>query len=969
MVKQMFHKSHFILYFLIILCLMSNQLLVQTQQVKESYKSQNKKSSLHSKKVVQNKRSLPERNVILDANSYYALLYVGGIMFVFICLMFFPSTYRKPYQYIKHLLKNSKLHSLHTSLKNNMDVLFDYIKYYIELCLNVINYKLIYKIILHLFQFAKSLIIVYSDKQFIYNWLIGKKENLSSEEDWDLEQTDSYGSSSPLIEFSRPHNNLSKNNSIPKNKKGSSKKDMIRSQTLKNKSKSNGNHKSEALLPLTNGQAEIPYRMISESSKSSNTLPPPPPKASNDQQNVIVNTMAMPYNNNQAQTYISPNTIPMNVKSRNAIVNVMDNNEENLEYSITSSNNTHAYNSTLPPAIPEKSTIDCQSVINYNPYSIQSSYSSPNASDYSGTISINEENKGSLFTNVNSSFDINDSIKMSSSVNDAGYDINPWTIEESLDIQKEKDHEHEIVEGKKKVIKGILVNKPVIDMDLKNEDGTFDIVNKKRGKKAHKHSLSFSVPLTSTIEMPIRVKSSNSPTNNVTPTEIINSNDNTIIMTESIPNHMGAYSNAIMSNRKKLRQRSISTPMPIEKESILNENESLPSEKKVLPPPKINTNVSHIRSYSTSVLEHNKLRTYADVLNSSTSMILDDDLLESNNNAEINNKKGKKTSKNANTRSNSGQTNNQENNKNTPNGNEGNKESSDRSQSPTDNNGNEDSGSNGSNNNNGNNTRNRRHGTMDDSDIESSDFDENMDHRTFLRRHATNDDNGQQRRSKRKLFFSQLMFVVALISTLALVLFVQLFGYILTAADQARGVTLRLSNNNRQQTVCDNNERTGNENSENGNTNENPSSSIPNAEPEVVFTEESPIHQGRNNYSDNENDSDNDQKADTETEEEEEEEEKEKEKGKEGKEGEDKNEKEDKENEEDEEDKEKNEFLAHLSSLRAAQAMAAQGNQNNPNRINDPTRINDPRRLSNPSDRLSSYLSNYVYYNSDIYSP
>jgi len=192
------------------------------------------------------------------------------------------------------------------------------------------------------------------------------------------------------------------------------------------------------------------------------------------------------------------------------------------------------------------------------------------------------------------------------------------------------------------------------------------------------------------------------------------------------------------------------------------------------------------------------------------------------------------------------------------------------------------------------------------------------------------------------------MFVIALISTLALVLFVQLFGYILTAADQARGVTLRLANNNRQQTVCDNNNErpnTENENEENTRSAENTSSSIPNAEPDVLFTEEIPNISSNQNNNNNEDNSKIDSESEEETEEESEEEESEK------------------------EDKEKNDFLAHLSSLRAAQAFADQANQNNPNRVNDPTRLNDPTRITNPSDRISSYLSNYVYYNSDIYSP
>jgi len=220
-----------------------------------------------------------------------------------------------------------------------------------------------------------------------------------------------------------------------------------------------------------------------------------------------------------------------------------------------------------------------------------------------------------------------------------------------------------------------------------------------------------------------------------------------------------------------------------------------------------------------------------------------------------------------------------------------------------------------------------------------------------LTRSNTNHSN-RPRRSKRKAFFSHLMFVVALISTLALVLFVQLFGYILTAADQARDVTLRLTNSNRQQTVCDNNERTNAEdnNEESAPTNENNSSSIPNAEPDVIFTEENPnrANSQTNNNQDESNKSDSEAEVDGDV--------KENEAGKD-------------DEKKKKEEKEKNDFLAHLSSLRAAQAVADQANPNNPNRVNNPTRLNNPNRVTNPSNRFSSYLSNYVYYNSDIYSP
>jgi len=272
------------------------------------------------------------------------------------------------------------------------------------------------------------------------------------------------------------------------------------------------------------------------------------------------------------------------------------------------------------------------------------------------------------------------------------------------------------------------------------------------------------------------------------------------------------------------------------------------------------------------------------------------------------------------------------------------------------------------------NSRNRRHGLRyrrpshsnghNNNSHNNNNNDHNNDNDSDNDRHShmgrSNSNNSQStRRSKRKIFFSHFMFVIALISTLALVLFVQLFGYILTAADQARGVTLRLSNHNRQQPVCDNNERTNTNEDENGEstarTNENPSSSIPNADPEVLFTEEIPDRTSRrNNDQHEEEESETEEEVGTENESEEEEE-KDKEKKKEEK--------------ENEEDKEKNDFLAHLASLRAAQAMAGSAQQNyNPNHVNDPTRLNDPTRANNPSQRLSSYLSNYVYYNSDIYS-
>jgi len=108
MVNILLPQRTLILYFLIILCLMSYQLLVQSQQVKISTVSQGKKNTVHSRKIVYKRgvpiRNVPTRNVILDRNSYVALLYLAGFSVCIICLIFFPKLTRKPYQYIKVII-------------------------------------------------------------------------------------------------------------------------------------------------------------------------------------------------------------------------------------------------------------------------------------------------------------------------------------------------------------------------------------------------------------------------------------------------------------------------------------------------------------------------------------------------------------------------------------------------------------------------------------------------------------------------------------------------------------------------------------------------------------------------------------------------------------------------------------------------------------------------------------------------
>jgi len=177
-VSQLFHQNHFILYLLILLCLLSTQFLVQSQRVTVTTYTNGKPFktftySIHSK-TNHHKRNVPlplksnhprsftSRNVILDKNSYVALLYIGGFALGTICLIFFPSLTRKPYQYLKNVLKYTKVQTLTTTLRNIGDVILNYIKHYVEIVLKVLNIKLIFKIVSHLFQYLKSLIIVYS---------------------------------------------------------------------------------------------------------------------------------------------------------------------------------------------------------------------------------------------------------------------------------------------------------------------------------------------------------------------------------------------------------------------------------------------------------------------------------------------------------------------------------------------------------------------------------------------------------------------------------------------------------------------------------------------------------------------------------------------------------------------------------------------------------------------------------------
>ena len=120
-VSQLFHQNHFILYLLILLCLLSNQLLfVQSQKVTvttyangKPYKtftySVHNKVNHHKRNVSlppksNHPRSFTSRSVILDKNSCVALLYIGGFALCTICLIFFPSLTRKPYQYLKVII-------------------------------------------------------------------------------------------------------------------------------------------------------------------------------------------------------------------------------------------------------------------------------------------------------------------------------------------------------------------------------------------------------------------------------------------------------------------------------------------------------------------------------------------------------------------------------------------------------------------------------------------------------------------------------------------------------------------------------------------------------------------------------------------------------------------------------------------------------------------------------------------------
>jgi len=100
MIHHLFHQRNFILYFLVLLCLMPVQMFVHSEPVEIS-SFNTKVSSLLSQKIIRNKRIIPVGNVVFDKNSYYILLYVGGIMVMYTCLMIFPTYYRKSYQYLK----------------------------------------------------------------------------------------------------------------------------------------------------------------------------------------------------------------------------------------------------------------------------------------------------------------------------------------------------------------------------------------------------------------------------------------------------------------------------------------------------------------------------------------------------------------------------------------------------------------------------------------------------------------------------------------------------------------------------------------------------------------------------------------------------------------------------------------------------------------------------------------------------
>jgi len=724
-INQLFRQSHFILYFLFILCLMPIQILVQSERVKVSSKSSYKRPKLRNKKVIRKKRNVPVGNVNFDKNSYYALLYVGGIVIVMICLMFFPNVYRKPIHYIKSLFKNSKIHSFGVGIKNIGDITFEYVKHYVEIGLNIINYKLIYKMIVHLIQYTKSLIIFYGDKNSIYNWLVNKKETLS-EEEWGIEPNDSYGSSSPLLEYSRPRNVISKSNSFSKNKKGNNKKGN-------NKNQHGNRQKSEAILPMTNNQANIPYRIDTEhcsnSSHFASSVSPLSQISNNDQQNIIVNNMAVPSNSNQIS-----NIIP--IESEDTMVNITDKSIHNIELapndSVAISNNTYdAYSTELTSEIPREGNIEYSSVMNYDSYSTISNSltDSTTINSKEGSLPLPSTNIVKMnkvspsYENTTSNNRSNDqyfmAVPSSNHKNNIDHVDPSWTMETNSNRDGEKEQK----------IKGILVNKPTHLTEIKNDDAVFEIVNKKKGKRGHKHSLSFSVPLATTIESAgtksnSHNRSSSSTTLSFEKEESVH--PQTVLLNDPIPKDKNAYSNTVHSNRKQLRKRSISTPMPLDKGDLLEEKATVTINEKKRDQDKSNmnnNNVSHTRRYSTSIID-TTIRSYADVLNSNLDMNLNEEVIviknNNNNHSESNNKKNKKISKNTNSRSNSDQTNNSENTKSNQNNSEGGKgsnemvngndQSNDRDENSNNNssNGNNDNGNNG--NNGGSNNNNTNNG-------------------------------------------------------------------------------------------------------------------------------------------------------------------------------------------------------------------------------------------------------------------
>ncbi|ORX42099.1 hypothetical protein BCR36DRAFT_363010 [Piromyces finnis] len=671
-VRQLSHQSHFILYFILQLCLISSQWLVQSQQVKITFPLQNDKkkssSSVYPRRVILNKRKVPTRNVKLDRNSYLALLYVGGFSLCIICLILFPNLYRKPYHYVKNLLKNSKIHALSLSIKNLVEKVFSHIKHSVEIVLNIINIKLIPKMVLRLFQYSKSLIIFYSNKNVIYQWLM-KEDSMSSDSDWDLE-SGQLTASSPLMAYSSSNQrNNSKNNMVPKNKKGN---DHHHKRGSSNKLHHGSRNKPEALLPVTNSQVDVQYRIVSDPL----TSPVSPDKVSNNsQQNVIVNTMTMTTTRSTPSTPDSitmkiddgiPGGHSMRTNSREAVVEILEKSIPNDDGKMPmksnmakSSPNTFDFTQQeLTLALSKKEHPieyqSVQSVQNYNPYLTKPSASFPPKEETSQT---NEGASKMILKNESL-------LKLSSSMA-AGQTMT------SLKVAPQKSLEDD------KKIKGILVKK-LITEDLENDGGAFEVVNKKRGKRTHKHSLSFSVPLTSTIEVPLknsshkRSSSSSYSSSSTKPTIDSVSVNNAIFIGNNFKTaavkSQTSYSNAVQYSQKQLRKRSVSTPVALENKV---------SSSKVTPSPTkdsssmttknensaASTVVGHIRRYSTSIID-NKL-SYADVLNSNIQFNKEQENDDTLKNMESLKKNNKKVSKNAAiTRNGNNPSGNSENNKN-----------------------------------------------------------------------------------------------------------------------------------------------------------------------------------------------------------------------------------------------------------------------------------------------------------------